>query len=383
VNTVDDLRRAFDRHLPATHDTAGIVAGAYAGAARVRRNRRIAATVAAAVAALLVAVGIPLAAHRNTTPAEPEPARSTADMTVDLAGEAQFTVVQRAADGARQLLVADPAGGPPEGSVIKAGEVWAYDPGAFDPKALPPGRTVRVHGHDALLVPALSEERYEFLRDVGAFATPPAADPAPGASGTFSSTSALEAAVVWRDPSGIWITVSKTARRDILLALAEAVRVTEPRPPAGPVGLSWLPPGLAVTHAETMERFPGMYGQIELTVPEPGTNVVAPPSQGPGATTVTIRAVQRSRTNDWADGIKLPAPTLTVAGHPGWYFHGEMAGFSFARSEGRLLIDTGSCGIRVDVADDSLVTSFELLKMMSLATYGSCTDRTGWAPAVG
>jgi hypothetical protein len=380
VNTVDDLRRAFEEHLPAGHETAGIVAGAYAGAARIRRRRRITATVAAAVAALLFAIGIPLAAHRATVPAEPEPARTAAEMTIDLAGDSPFTVVQRAADGARQLLVANGAGNRPDASATtKAGEVWAYDPGAFDPADLPPGRTVRVGGHHALLVPAVSKRRYAELEKVGAFRPPPTPLP----SGAAYATAVFDAAVVWRDPSGVWITVTGSGDRDILLALAEAVRVSDPRPPAGPVGLSWLPYGLAVTHAETMEQFPGLSAQIELTVPEPGTNAVAPPSRGPGATTVTIHTVRNTWTSDWADGIKLPAPTLTVAGHAAWYFHGEMPGFTFGRSEGRLLIDTGSCGIRVDVADDSVVTSYEILKMMNLATYGSCTDKTGWAPAVG
>jgi hypothetical protein len=283
------------------------------------------------------------------------------------------------------LLVANAEGTPPDAPVeAKAGEVWAYDPGAFDPETLPAGQTVKVHGHDALLVPVLSKERAKQLPQAGSFATPPAraADPAPSGAAPAYVDWSLEAAVVWRDPSGLWITVSRTRSREILLALAEAVRVTDPRPPAGPVGLSWLPPGLAVTHAETVERFPGMYSEIELTVPEQGTNAVAPPSQGQGATTVKIHTVAHAWTNDWADGIKLPAPTLTVAGHGGWYFHGETAGFTFGPSEGRLLIDTGSCGIRVEVADDSVVTSYELLKMMSLATYGSCADKTGWAPAV-
>jgi hypothetical protein len=367
VNTVDDLRRAFEDHLPAVHETAGIVAGAHAGVARIRRRRRITATIAAAVAALLVAVGIPLAAHRATMPAQPEPARTAADMTIDLADEAHFTVVQRAADGARQLLVAAAKGFGhlPVGSDTKAGQVWAYDPGAFNAADLPPGQTVKVGGHDALLVPALTEQRYDELERLGAASV----------AGVF------EAAVVWRDPSGIWIAVTGTASREVLVALAGAVRVTEPRPPAGPVGLSWLPSGLAVTHAETF-GVPLLEARIELAAPEPGTNAVAPPSHGPGGTSVEISIEPRAG-NQWNDGMRLPAPALTVAGHGGWYFHGETPGYTFGKSEGRLLIDTGSCGIRVDVPDDSVVTSDELLKMMSLATYGSCTDKTGWAPAVG
>jgi hypothetical protein len=349
VNSVDDLRRSFDRHAALTPEPDGIVALAHARVARAQHRRRVAAAVATAVAALLVAVGIPLAVHRGTMPAAPAPARTAAQMTIDLAGDAPFTVVQRATDGPRQLLVA-----------ANAGAVWAYDPGAFDPANLPHGRTVKIGGHDALLVPARTGQRVQ---------APPAGRP----SGAVVATGTGNETVVWRAPSGIWITVTGALRRDTLLALAAAVRVTEPKAPAGPVGLTWLPPGVTVARTDTSES-PAVLSQIKLSIANPRRNMVRSVPPGPGATSVEILIEPRTR-GGWNTGVRLPAPTLRVAGFGGWYRHGTAG-------DGRLLIDTGSCGIDVRVADDSVVTSNELLKMMSLATYGSCTDETGWAPVV-
>jgi hypothetical protein len=378
VNTVDDLLRSLERHTRLAPDGAGMVEQARLGAARIRRHRRVATTVAAAAAILLVAVGVPLMAHHRTVPATPAPVRSAAEMSIGLAAGSGFTVQQRAADGARQLIVARATGTSP--AYEFSADVWAYDPGAFDPASLPPGETVRVGDHDARLVPALSKERLEFLTSIGGFPSGP--QPSGTPDGTVNTD--VEAAVVWQDPSGIWLTVSRAENRDTLLRLAAAVRVVAASLPRGPLGLSWLPDRLAVTHAETMEMFPGMFADIVLTVPEPDTNVVpaqSAVSTGPGTTRVEIHVEDRGF-NQWNDGMKLPAPTLTVAGYPAWYFQGAADGYTFGAAEGRLLIETDTCGIRVRAADVSAVGRDELLRMMNLASYGSCTSMTDWIPVV-
>jgi hypothetical protein len=186
-------------------------------------------------------------------------------------------------------------------------------------------------------------------------------------------TATVDETVAWRDPSGLWITVTGAVQRDTLLTLAAGVRVTEPRSPAGPVGLTWLPPGVTVARTDTSE-FPAVLSQIKLSIANPRRNLVPSAPPGPGATSVDILIEPRA-SGGWNTRVRLPAPTLRVAGLGGWYLHGTA-------DDGRLLIDTGSCGIDVRVADDSVVTSNELLTMMGLATYGSCTDETGWAPVV-
>jgi hypothetical protein len=379
VNTIDDLRRTLERHTLLAPDSAGMIEQARLGAGQIRQRRRIVATVAAAVAILLVAVGVPLVTHRNTLPAIPPPVRSSSEMSIGLAGDSGFTVQQRAATGARQLLVArerGAVGGP------ASGEVWAYDPGSFDPAALPPGETVRVGGHDALLVSTLSRERREQLRSIAGFPSGPRPSTTPDM--VVIENMDVEAAVVWQDPSGIWVTVTKAHTRDVLLRLAAAVRVGEASPPLGPVGLTRLPNGLAVTHAETLEEFPGMYAKITLTVPEPGTNAVpaeSAASVGPGTTRVEIRVEPRTF-NQWNDGLKLPESTFKIAGHPAWYSEGEVAGYTFTPTEGRLMIETDTCGIRVQSDDFTKVTGAELKQMMNLATYGSCKDMADWTPVV-
>jgi hypothetical protein len=384
VNTVDDLLHTLEQHTGLAPDGAGMVEQARAGARRIRRRRRITTAVAAVAAAILVAVGVPFVAHHRTTPATPAPIRSSSDMSIGLAADSGFVLEQRAADGARQLLVAHEVG--TKLSYGFGNEVWAYDPGAFDPKNLPPGETVRVGGHDALLVPALSKDRLDLLRNMGGFRPTPTATPSPLESGevlAYVNTN-IDAAVVWQDPSGIWVTVTKVDSRDALLRLAAAVRVGPASPPLGPVGLSWLPDPLAVTHAETMETFPGMYAKITLTVPEPDTNAVpaeSAASAGPGNTRVEIYVEHRDG-NQWNDGRKLPKSTLMIAGHPAWYSEGEVDGYTFSPTEGRLLIETDTCGIRVVTDDFTTITGAELRQMMNLATYGSCTDMTDWTPVV-
>jgi hypothetical protein len=46
------------------------------------------------------------------------------------------------------------------------------------------------------------------------------------------------------------------------------------------------------------------------------------------------------------------------------------------------MIETDTCGIRVQTADVTTVTPVELQQMMNLATYGRCTDMTDWTPVV-
>lgn len=364
MRTVDDLRRMLDRHTALAPDSTGMIELARLGAVRIRRRRRIAATVAAAVAALLLAVGLPAVVHRNTHPAIPVPVRAPSEMTISLAAGHGFTLRQRAATGARQLLVAYADG---TDRYRSPAEVWAYDPGAYDSSVLPPGETVRVGGHDALLVPALHKDELP----QGPLGPPPSTP-----AGGHTAIPAWGGAVVWQDPSGVWVTVSRTDSRAELLRLAGAIQVGAASPPLGPVGLSRLPDGLAVTHAETMETFPGMYAKIRLNVPQLGSNArpaESAISYGPGVTQVEI-LVEHRTFNLWNEGQRLPAPTLRIAGHRAWYFEGPV--------EARLLIDTGSCGIRVRADDFTKVTGAELREMMNHATYGSCTDKTGWSPVV-
>ena len=139
-----------------------------------------------------------------------------------------------------------------------------------------------------------------------------------------------------------------------------------------------------MTHAETMETFPGMYAKITLTVPEPDTNAVpaeSAVSQGPGITRVEIK-VEPGASVTWNDGLKLPASTFTIAGYPAWYLEGPVEGYSYGPTEAHLLIKTDTCGINVVTQDFTEVTGAELKPMMNQARYGSCEDTTDWTPVV-
>jgi hypothetical protein len=322
VNTVDDLRHTLSTHTSLAPTSTGMVAVAQAGARRIRRRRRVATVVAAAVMALRVAVGVPLAARHRALPAMPSPARSAAEMTIDLLPGSGFVVRSRATDGPAQRLSIAP------GSFAIPPDVVAYDPGAFDDAALPPGETVRVGGHDALLVPALSREQAAALKSKDAL------------------LHQVERAVVWRDPSGSWLTVSSTESRAELLGLAGAVRVGPARVMAGPLGLSRLPSGLQIAAASTT-TYPS--ASAHLTVA--------------GEARIEISVDGRSQ-------LRPTASAFTIAGQPAWYENDE------------LLIKGESCGIRVHVDDPAKITHAALEKMMGRATYRSCTDPTDWTPII-
>jgi hypothetical protein len=346
VNTIDDLRGSLERHTAMAPDGLGMVELARTGAIRLRRRRRITTTVAAVIAVLVAAVAVPLATRPTAPPAVEKTTWPAAEMTVSLATGSGFTVTSRSSDGTRQYLTVQLAGGP------FPSEIQVYSPGTFQRAGLPPGKSVQVGGHAATLVPTLD----------------------PGLSGTPPKT---EAALVWPDPSGAWVTVSQADTPEHLLRLAAAVRIGEPAPLLGPLGLAWLPAGYGpALIGVASSELTGFSEDVYLTATDPGTGVAPNPSAAPsGGTTKVHITVSPAAAIGWHVGSKLPPSTFTVAGHPAWWQPDAKNG-----AAGSLLIDAGSCGIRAATDDSRVVTRAELEQMMTQATYRGCTGTDDWVP---
>lgn len=356
MNSLDDLRLSLEQHTSLAPDGLGMVEQARAGAIRIRRRRRIAATLAAVTAVLVIAVGVPLAAHNTTLPAHPGPSKPGVGVSLSLAAGSGFSAQSQSAQSGRQsLLVETPDHHFPA-------EVNAYAPGTFQPEKLMPGTKVQVGGHEALLVPSLDQAFIEHFKDAqGKVLTPPV----------------TENALVWQDPSGVWITVAQVETRAHLMALAAAIRIGEPAPALGPLGLAELPAGYAVI--ELSSRVDPKLGYSEgITLAPGGTEPDSSAPPVPGTTKVSITAVPRSD-HWWREPITLPPAQFTVAGRPAWWFAGAN-GRVPADVGGRLLIDTGGCGIQVVTRDAQVITRADLQKMMSRANFASCTDKKSWVP---
>jgi hypothetical protein len=333
VNTLDDLHRTFDRNLPAHYETAGLVAAARAGAIRVRRRRRITVTVAAAVAALLIAIGIPLTTRHAKTPAvPPAPPRSGVDKFIDVDGTGQFTAIRRMTGPGREQVVVNRTGA--VFAKDRFGDVFATD--KFEPNSLPPGQTITVRGHSATLVPALSKSTLAKMAS---------ATPQPGVRTKLNPE--IYRAIVWPDPSGLWIQVTNTTSRADLTALAAAVEVTAAQPQSSPIGLTGLPPGVRQIDAD-FSRYPDAATIIMIWMPPERIHILVSPAHPPR----------------FHAGAK---PTERIAGHPAVFL------------QGYLEIIAGDCFIEVTYGgvDAALIRT-----MMSQAHYADCTRPETWVPAV-
>jgi len=269
------------------------------------------------VAVVLFAVAAVLVLRHPPTAAPVSSAwtvRPTAQRTLVLGPGSGFTIDEYATETDRQqLTVRDDDGA--------AAQVWAYDPGTFDAASLVRGQRVRFGGREAWY----------------------AREPVP--------------TLFWRSPLGSWLAVSGTVPQAGLFRLARSVRLNAPAPVVGPVGLQWLPSGLALTYARV-----GNGNSSEIFTARGGRSYDV---------RVSVYAVAG---NDWTTGtIGLGPPSMAVAAHPAWYSID-------ADGHSQVLLEAGSCGVRVQVSDHERVPLATIEQMMTSATVGSCDDAGNWPP---
>ena len=244
--------------------------------------------------------------------------RRPQDRTLALGPGSGFMVDEYATDATRQQLsVSDAALA--DGS--ESAWITAYDPGTFDPDSGPRGRPVLFDGREAWYL----------------------ADPTPR--------------LTWRGAAGTWLAVTGTVDWPALGRLARAVRLNPATPVAGPVGLSWLPTGLALASARIGS----------------GTTTETFTARGRRAYDVRL-SVYPVASNDWTNGtLGLGRPNIAAARYRAWYAEDT-------DDNSQLVVEAGSCGVRVQVSDRVRVPLQALERMLAGAEIGSCDDVDSWPP---
>jgi hypothetical protein len=164
----------------------------------------------------------------------------------------------------------------------------------------------------------------------------------------------------WETTGGVLVTVSGGADRAAVVRLAGAVRLEPPVPVVGPIGLAWVPTGLVLTEARI------------------GNGTAVETFTAYGRRSYTLRLYAYSVTsNEWTNGtIGAGTPGLVVALHPAWY--SEPAG-----GGSQVLLEVGSCGVRLVTSDRDRVPVSVLERLVAGATFGSCDDAQDWPPILG
>ncbi|MCU7729594.1 hypothetical protein ODJ79_38250, partial [Actinoplanes sp. KI2] len=72
----------------------------------------------------------------------------------------------------------------------------------------------------------------------------------------------------------------------------------------------------------------------------------------------------------------------TIAGHRTWYIEGVGGNFNNPGGS-HLLIEAGSCGITIMVADRARIPFSALKRMVENMTFGGCDDTSDWLPIIG
>lgn len=360
MNTLDDLRETFES-MAGDSDGLGMVEAARAGAARIRR-RRIAGAAAAAVLVAAVAVVVPVAVVRlraDPLPATPVPHRAPSEMTLSVVPAPGTYVAHQGNDAARQFVIVRNLDHSAENL---GGSVTAYDPGAYDPTAFLRAERVTVAGHPAYLVP------------------PEATDPI--------ARPPQRAALGWRDPSGVWITVADTESRAALLRLAETVRVGPLRPIATPMQFGWIPGGLPLRDAASVGD--GVGDPSDEGFATAGFAAGPAPAFDPrtriGARrSVALRIyVQTRRGSGWRVilGMQPRRTWETIGGRRASYLPESLVDGPSPGSGAHLLTEVGDCGLLVEAADRALIGKEDMVRMVTDMTFSRCTDPATWRPVL-
>jgi hypothetical protein len=200
-------------------------------------------------------------------------------------------------------------------------QIVAYDPGTFDAGELDRRQPIRLGTQDAWLLKAKVP------------------------------------ALAWRTMAGVWVAVSGGHDQATVVRLATAVRLEPGQPVVGPVGLTWLPTGLTLTEARI------------------GNGMASETFTAYGRRTFTVRLdAYAVAGNEWTNGtIGLGPPSVVVATRPAWY---RLP----AGDTGELLLEVGSCGVRLRSSDRDRVPFDALERIIAGATFGTCNGVTEWPP---
>ncbi|WP_369077189.1 sigma factor [Symbioplanes lichenis] len=335
------LLDTLDRHAGDAPAADGLIEGAYAGAARIHRRRKITATVTAAVAVVAVAAGLPLARHLESAPPLPvtNGPRTETRSTVTVDPDADFVVWGRQSTIDRQTLYVDRNGNATDGEPNYTVVVQSED--RFKPADLPAGEPVRVGDHDARLLPSLRKD-----------------------NGGVPNTLSL----AWQNTDGSWVTIAPDhdGDKETLLALGAALRGSEPEPVIGPFQLTTTPPGFAVRQVSTRA--------VEvMLLAAPDARVFGDSAIDYVKGGVIVELEMRNADNDKFLSELGPA-TDTVQGSPAWYSIGRTS------KSGNFYLRTATCHVRVWTRDHADFPREDAKRLLESARIGACDSKDGWGP---
>lgn len=373
MTDLDDLRRTLERHADLAPDGMGIVAAARADVARYRRRRRLATLAGVAAVAVAAAAAVPVVVtsvdRGLVTPAiSPTRAyRQPLQLTVDLdPASAYFRLDYGTVGNVQHVTVRSRAGGSDWGA-----EVAVFDPGRFDASRFQHGEPVVVRGRKASYVT-------DFL--LGR-ATQPRTVPAPGQSPRMVMSSDLPmqladvrtSAVGWQDPSGAWVIVYRSANRDNLLRVAEAVRLDTPGQVVAPYRLSYLPDDLPVTFALVRNHDPSLTNSVVAFGGTPTD--LAQAARGPDDASLTIQVLNRT---EYVDSHTSTPGQAQIAGHDSWYFTNSSSGWGVVDGGAILAVNTDRCQLILSVRDRVRYPYETLKRIVEGADIRDCTNPTTW-----
>ena len=360
MTNVDELRETLEHYAVLAPDGNGVVERAKA----IHRRRRRRTSIATATAAAVLVGTVPVVVSRVGHPGHVAPAVSPAPvdggllkLTLDLMPGQSAAKVAYGRYGHTQYMSVRP-----HGTFTSSGEVYAEDPGTYDPKYFLAADKVQVHGHIAYYNEFMAHDNpaglhYDYLSN------PPLLSPV------------FHGAVGWPDPSGTWIIVNGGKNLADLLALAENVRLGVPSRVVAPVHLGYLPRGAQLTFAQTRN------GERESDLAFSG-EPLSPLARAAGWVNPPLLIKTVNRTADVDAHQKGTPPALTIAGHDSWWYTYHPAGpFAFyGKDSGALFVNAGNCQLQILVAHVNKFPFDELKRIVEGATFTDCSDVSTWGP---
>jgi hypothetical protein len=354
MTTLDDLRRALERHAALAPDATGLVEAARAGAVRIHRRRRITAIVTAAVVGVAAAVAVPVTWRLHAAPvapAVPGPhvpvGRKAQEMTLGIDPGFEKLIVYRVASDDRQRIDLQQRSG---WTIVFSASVEAYEPWlAKLSTRLPSHATVEqitVAGHAAEYV------------------TEPLTN-----QGWFS-------AVQWIDPTGVSVRVtrnSSTVDRAWLIALAAATHLGPAHPLLLPFQIARIPTGTQVVSA-TVSTYPADRTRAALSLSSPEKFNVQ---------MLSIDAQDKEPLELVAGPWGRPTPVAPIGDRRAWIAAKDPTRASSPpeRNLDSLIVDAGSYWAIFRSSPD--VSAEQVRQLASSTTFVAVADRSSWLPPVG
>jgi len=311
----------------------------------------LAALVVLLVAALIFVVlrtGDGGRAEAGDVPDAASTPRGPGQVTADLKPTSGFIASLRVADATRQEFTVRAVSAAGD-SGDYAGEVTAYDPGAFDPAMLKSGQRTVVAGRDAWYV-----AEYVFSGD-----------------GTAQRTAVLG----WQDPTGTWLLAyadtaaneNRVLDLDHLQRLGEQVVISPAHDLRAPFRLGWMPAGLTMTYLAASEKSgPGGGATVGLTAAGRRPSTAVSYSSVPKNLDVSISAAAPGK--GWPVEKTQLGTATAIGGRPAWL------------SGNDLVVEERQCVVRVHSAAKR--PRAELERLVKELRVGDCSEPDSWtAPA--